>query len=547
MTQNDNNSDNNNKHPYGLTLLSRDKPENLELWGPEGVGYQPVASTICTEDGQCPHYHYQDDAVPERTIETPIHLLIASYRDQLCPRTLHNAFSKAENPSRIYIRVIEQTLADSDLIDDAGCFDRYCTEYIINPEQCETFRSQVRIVHVDASQANGPTDARSKLSAMVHWDYLHRKDEDKSNLDFHPVELQDFCMQTDSHMDFSDHWDTGLIAMFHRTENDYAVLSTYVADISQNNQDVRTVPHLCMVQFTSTIRNWGTKECRKLVRPKLTNAMWGAGLSFHRCHAELVVPVDPYLDHVFDGEEGSRGIRFFTHGYDVYTPDRVLVTHDYHTHQSNPVVHTWGRKNLGNPQKDKKLPPMDWKFMKDIDTARNQFKVFGTERVNLLLGIGPRQVPKANGEHEDEATQAQAQEIEKIRSSRFGLGNKRSLEQAIEFTGIDLVHRKMVKNKCGNLLWVPFDESEDYGVPDILKRIPLDTTLINSGAVPQQQQLLQERPLDHAAPAQQAISDSTNLIGNVSIAACCALLFVLAGANHYSVLRKRRKPARHTN
>ena len=57
--------------------------------------------------------------------------------------------------------------------------------------------------------------------------------------------------------------------------------------------------------------------------------MWGAGLSFHRCHAEVNVPVDPYLDNVFDGEEGSRGIRFFTHGYDVYTPHRVLVTHDY--------------------------------------------------------------------------------------------------------------------------------------------------------------------------------------------------------------------------
>ena len=57
--------------------------------------------------------------------------------------------------------------------------------------------------------------------------------------------------------------------------------------------------------------------------------MWGAGLCFHRCHAEINVPVDPYLDNVFDGEEGSRGIRFFTHGYDVYSPHRVLVTHDY--------------------------------------------------------------------------------------------------------------------------------------------------------------------------------------------------------------------------
>jgi hypothetical protein len=61
-----------------------------------------------------------------------------------------------------------------------------------------------------------------------------------------------------------------------------------------------------MVEFTSTIRNWGTKECRNLKTPKLTNAMWGAGLSFHRCHAEINVPVDPYLDGVFDGEEVRR-------------------------------------------------------------------------------------------------------------------------------------------------------------------------------------------------------------------------------------------------
>lgn len=66
-----------------------------------------------------------------------------------------------------------------------------------------------------------------------------------------------------------------------------------------------------------------------LLHLNLCTAMWGAGLSFHRCHAEINVPVDPYLDNVFDGEEGSRGIRFFTHGYDVYSPHRVLVTHDY--------------------------------------------------------------------------------------------------------------------------------------------------------------------------------------------------------------------------
>ena len=101
---------------------------------------------------------------------------------------------------------------------------------------------------------------------------MHREKSDE--LDFQPVNMQDFCMQTDSHMDFSDNFDVDLIKMFHMTENDYAVLSTYVTDIAENNKDPTNVPNLCMVHFTSSIRNWGTKECNNLRRPKLTNGMW---------------------------------------------------------------------------------------------------------------------------------------------------------------------------------------------------------------------------------------------------------------------------------
>jgi hypothetical protein len=191
-----------------------------------------------------------------------------------------------------------------------------------------------------------------------------------------------------------------------------------------------------------------------LVRPKLTN-MWGAGLSFHRCHAELNVPVDPYLDDVFDGEEGSRAIRFFTHGYDTYTPDEVLVTHDYHNHQGNPVVHTWGgklRKN-GNQIQD------SWKWTKDIEREKPKLKTFGTKRVNMMLGIGYGDYSPKDDE-----------ETEFIRSGRYGIGTKRTLEQAAEFTGIDLKHRRMVENKCGNLIWIPYEESEHYGLEEHYRR-----------------------------------------------------------------------------
>ena len=515
----------NNKHPYGTSLLSRDKPENRALWGPDGVGYVDVAPTICTTP-QCPYYHYRDDADRNGgALETPIHMLIASFRDQLCPRTLHNAFRRAENPSRIFIRVIEQTDPNSDLIDDAGCFQRYCTDY--NPD-CQQYEKQVRTVHIDASKAKGPTDARSKLSAMIHHDFIHRNDPDR--LDFHPVELQDFCMQTDSHMDFSDNYDTEMILMHHRTENDYAVLSTYVADISQNNKDVRIVPNLCMVEFTTTIRNWGTKECRNLVKPKLTNAMWGAGLSFHRCHAEIAVPVDPYLDKVFDGEEGSRGIRFFTHGYDVYTPDRVLVTHDYKKHQSNPIVHSWGR--LKGNQHDDDVDTLDsWPlFMETIEKERSKLHTFGTKRVNLLLGIGPT----IDNESQEE--------LDRIRNGRFGLGTKRTLEQAIEFSGINLRERKMVKNKCGNLEWVPYKESSGYGIQEILSRG------LAGGRVdpPTDVATSQESVLQVVEGKDEFIPKIVSEKANANVAALCGML--LAMGILVKVLRRpKKKGDRHIN
>lgn len=80
---------------------------------------------------------------------------------------------------------------------------------------------------------------------MTTYTRTHDKRVHRNNpymLDFHRVEAEDFCMETDSHMDFSDNFDTELIAMHHRTKNDFSVLSTYVASMEQNNKDPPYVP-----------------------------------------------------------------------------------------------------------------------------------------------------------------------------------------------------------------------------------------------------------------------------------------------------------------
>jgi Glycosyltransferase (GlcNAc) len=219
---------NKNRHPYGTTLLARDTAANRKVWKPHEIGEIDIDPKILCDSSnphrQCPPYTDTHDALEPEIGHTPIHLLIASFRDRLCPRTLHNVFRRAKYPDRIYVRILLQNKAGSTLVDDADCWERYCQEY--NPTNCAEYRHQVHTVHVDASQAKGPTDARSKLSAMIHYDYVFHETPD-----FQPVQPLDFCLQTDSHMDFSDEYDVKLIQMWHRCHNNYAVLSTYVADI----------------------------------------------------------------------------------------------------------------------------------------------------------------------------------------------------------------------------------------------------------------------------------------------------------------------------
>lgn len=43
----------------------------------------------------------------------------------------------------------------------------------------------------------------------------------------------------------------------------------------------------------------------------MTNIVWGAGLSFSKCHAERKVNYDPHTPFIFDGE-GMVNITYYT-------------------------------------------------------------------------------------------------------------------------------------------------------------------------------------------------------------------------------------------
>jgi len=237
-------------------------------------------------------------------------------------------------------------------------------------------------------------------------------------------------MQIDSHMDFSHNWDSSMLEMWGQINNEYAVLSTYVQDLKNMDQNVNGVwetAHLCELIFSGKMpRNEQAKACRTLSEPKLTT-VWAAGLSFLKCHGERLTPYDPNLPGIFDGEEYTKGIRLFTHGYDMYTPHRSYVYHDYSHAKTDGRAHTWSRKTIKASQ----------------------------ERIMTLLEMN-------EGDKSAEA---------KAKLGKYGLGPKRTIDQYINFTGVDIRNRKSFANSCGNVAWVPFQEKEtDEAVQDNIRR-----------------------------------------------------------------------------
>lgn len=269
---------------YGEIFMGN--PKNLERAGYKDKGgniaYDPefecTGGSSDPNDRQCPYETKESDAMGLETTGWDgrlMHLNMPSFRDPLCPRTLKYLFTKAKRPNDIRVRVLQQNM---DVDDD--CLETYCKMMAQLREETGggdtskggpagedcPHRDQIFVHPISAKDAAGPTYARGLIGQDMHAAYAKNE-----------ISPQDFCMSTDSHMDFEPEWDEKMVNMWDQAKNEYAVLSTYVANIDQLGQNlngVHEVPHLCMITFTSQVRTTATKCARNLVKPKLTNAVW---------------------------------------------------------------------------------------------------------------------------------------------------------------------------------------------------------------------------------------------------------------------------------
>jgi hypothetical protein len=326
--------------------------------------------------------------------QAEIFVSIASYRDPDCKNTIDDLFAKAACPERLTVAVCLQVAPGAD--DDC-----------LLTRQMHTYGARLRILQVHASDSRGCSWARSQVQTLF-------QDED-------------YFFQIDSHMRFAQDWDRRLIAMHAQCDAGKAILSTYPMPFTPpdgyaKEQIVTIIPKGFNGKGILITHSRSVLPKHAPAQPERCPFIAG-GLIFAPGAVVREAPYDPYL--YFNGEEICIAVRFWTHGWDIFTPNQALAWHDY-GRQPERLRH-WEDH-------------IDWR-------ALNQASF---QRVAYLLEGKPVESELA------------LQEIE-----RYRLGTARSLAEYQAFSGLDFAR----KTWHGNPFPVPAPASEAEQ-PAVQWRIP---------------------------------------------------------------------------
>jgi len=217
--------------------------------------------------------------------------------------TLKSLFSQASHPSRIRVGIVDET---DESVDPPCVLDPCKTDR--NDTLCH-FSNQIDRIDIDSYLSVGSTFARHLQQRLYRGEY--------------------YALQVDSNTEFARDWDADLITQFENTNNEMAILSTYLS----NRKDSNAQYHICNVIFEESGHGRILKhtiENQPIALPSINDSpslhpFWSSTFSFSRGHFILTVPYDPHLPMLEkNDEEISMTLRAFTHGYDFYVPQRPV-------------------------------------------------------------------------------------------------------------------------------------------------------------------------------------------------------------------------------
>lgn len=299
-------------------------------------------------------------------MEETIFVQIAAYRDPELIHTVRDCIAKASKPSNLRFCIGWQHSSDEKI-----------DEILALPN--------VLVLDIPHTQTKGACWIRR----MIQNTYNN----------------ETYTLQLDSHHRFTQDWDLQLIDMYKGLLADgvkkpllTAYLTAYILKGDtcvkeeqpwEINYD-RFLPEGPIFLRPSTLKNFTT----------LTKPVPARGLSAHFIFTQgswcKEVPYDPEL--YFHGEEISLAVRSYTHGYDLYTPNKIIIWHQYT--RAGVKKHWDDHTNWGN------LNALSYK------------------RVKILLGIG-------------------GEDRKQIDFKECGTGTERTIEQFERYAGVEFKTRRL--------------------------------------------------------------------------------------------------------
>ncbi|MBB5427142.1 hypothetical protein HDG40_005321 [Paraburkholderia sp. JPY158] len=302
-----------------------------------------------------------------------IFVQIASYRDpQLIPTVL-DLIDKASRPDLLRIIVCWQHAHDETMIQfwQQG-FGNWRAEQTGNwtVHHLSHREAKIELIDVPHMMTQGACWARN----LVQQRYGGER----------------YTLQLDSHHRFVEGWDTLAIEMLEslRDESPKPVLTAYLPMYDPENDDARSSDEpriLAYARFSKegvvlfrskVLSNWRTR-----VRP-VRSRFFSAHFAFADGHFAEVVQHDP--DYFFHGEEISLAVRAFTHGYDLYSPHRLIGWHEYlrsyrvkmwndHSHEAKErgeIDEPWHERNERSLQRNRALLGIDGQALADVEFGK---------------------------------------------------------------------------------------------------------------------------------------------------------------------------------
>ena len=256
--------------------------------------------------------------------EKRIFIQIASYRDPQLGPTIRDLIEQAAHPEQLRIGVCLQVNPN----DEQTCG----LPSLPGPQERQGAELCCDLVSATASE--GVCWARSRTQAL--W------------------QGEPFTLQIDSHMRFARNWDQQLLASWNRCNDPRAVLSCYPNGFQPPAVcDTAMLPVLAAHRFDQhgILRLQGIKRFKNpdaLPEHPLPCAFIAAGMLFGPGSIIEAVLYDPQL--YFYGEEISIALRLWTHGFNFYNPDRLLIFHLYKHSGEKNVTHwsdhtDWSQRN----------------------------------------------------------------------------------------------------------------------------------------------------------------------------------------------------------